>query len=138
MTAPTHGIGRKNGLGVAALVLAILSLLFSWSVVGGIIGGVVAVVLGLLGRGRATRSEADNGGVAVAGIALGALAVVVSIAFAVIWWNAWHDVGGSDYMDCVVRAGNDQKAQEACTNKWLDNVQTKFSITPATPTPGST
>ena len=59
----------KNGLGLAALILAIIGLLLCWSVAGGIVLGVVAVILGFLGRGRVKRGEADNGGVAIAGIA---------------------------------------------------------------------
>jgi hypothetical protein len=139
VTGPRIGLARKNGLGTAALVLAIVGLALCWSVLGGIGCGVLAVILGFLGRGRASRGEADNGGIATAGIALGVLAVVVSLAFVVIWWFAWRDVGGTEYLDCAVRAGNDQQAINGCTDKWLDQVQERFSVTPTTqPTLGST
>ncbi|HYO01525.1 MAG TPA: DUF4190 domain-containing protein [Mycobacterium sp.] len=130
--------GPRNGPGTAALVVAIAGLVFCWSVVGGIVCGVVAVILGLRGRGRAARGEANNGGIATAGMALGLVAVVVSLAFAVIWAYAWRDAGGTDYLDCAMQAGNDQKAVQACTDKWLDNIQGKFSISPPRPTQGST
>ena len=100
--------------------------------------GVVAVIVGFVGRGRATRGEADNGGIATAGMALGAVAVVASLAFAVIWPYAWRDSGGTDYVDCAMRAGNDQKAVEACTDKWLNDIQSRFNISPVRPTREST
>lgn len=70
----------RNGFGVTALVLGILGLVTSWFVVG-IVPGVLAVVFGALGRGRARRGEATNGGSAVAGLILGVLAVVIAIVF---------------------------------------------------------
>lgn len=129
--------GPRNGTGTAALVVAIAGLVFCWSVVGGIGCGIVAVILGVLGRGRAARGEANNAGIATAGGALGLVAVVASVAFAVIWAYAWRDAGGTDYLDCAMRAGNDQKAVEACTDKWLNDIQGKFGISPQ-PTRGST
>jgi hypothetical protein len=125
----------RNGQGTAALVLAIAGLVVCWSVLGGIACGVLAIVLGFLGRGRSARGEADNGAVATAGVALGFLAVVVSLVFVAIWSYAWRDVGGTEYLDCAVRAGNDQHALQGCTDKWIDGVSDKFGITP---TPGST
>nr|MCH9732457.1 DUF4190 domain-containing protein [Actinomycetes bacterium] len=73
---PPAAAAPKNGMGVASLVVAIIAL---FSVVGGVVLGVVAVILGFLGRGRVKRGEADNGGVAIAGIVLGLLSIVVSI-----------------------------------------------------------
>ncbi|MET4432113.1 MULTISPECIES: DUF4190 domain-containing protein [unclassified Mycolicibacterium] len=123
----------RNGLGIAALVLAIVALLFFWSVVGGVVIGVVAVILGIAGRGRAKRGEASNGGVAVAGIALGALAIVVSLAFIAVWVGIFNEVGGADYLDCVANAGTDRTASEACADQLRDRVESRFSVAP-TPT----
>jgi len=72
-------------MGVAALVLGILSILGGIFVIGGLLG-VLAVIFGFLGRGKAKRGEATNGGMALAGIitgfvgiALGLLVLVVTI-----------------------------------------------------------
>ncbi|WP_244187556.1 DUF4190 domain-containing protein [Mycobacterium gastri] len=46
----------------------------------GIILGICAVVMGSFGRTRVRRGEADNNGVAVAGIVLGIVAIVVGLA----------------------------------------------------------
>jgi hypothetical protein len=132
MTGLRNGFALKNGLGTAALVVAIIGLAMCWSVLGGIGCGVVAVILGFLGRGRASRGEADNGGIATAGIGLGFLAIVTSLVFVAIWWYAWRDVGGTEYLDCAVSAGKDQQAIDGCTEKWLDRVQERFSVTATT------
>jgi hypothetical protein len=129
--------GAKNGTGTAALVVAMVGLVLCWSVIGGIICGVVAVALGFVGRTKATRGEADNGGIATAGTALGVVAVVASTAFAVIWVYAWRDSGGTDYLDCAMRAGSNQKAVEACTDKWLDGIKDRYGVSPTSRGPGS-
>jgi hypothetical protein len=126
--------GPKNGLGIAALVAAIVGLVFCWSVFGGVVLGVVAVILGIIGYGRAKRGQATNTGVAIAGIVLGARAVIVSLAFIPIWMGVFSEVGGSDYVDCVSRAGSDPKAVEACANQLRDRMENQFSVT-VTPTP---
>jgi len=72
--SPTH---PKNGLGMASLVVAIVALLLSVSVIGGVIFGFVAVIIGLAAHARVRRGEATNGGVAITGIVLGIVAGVV-------------------------------------------------------------
>jgi hypothetical protein len=125
-------IGARNGTGTAALAVAVLALALSWSVVGGVVCGVVAFALGFVGRGRAVRGEANNSEIATAGIALGFVGVVASLAFAVIWLYAWRDSGGDAYLDCAVRAGNDQRAVQACTDGWLDQFKGTFGVTSKT------
>ena len=120
----------KNGLGLASLVIAIISLL---SVVGGVVLGFVAVVLGFMGRGRAKRGEATNGGVAIAGIILGFLSIIEAVVVIGLFVWGFNEVGGTDYIDCINRAGNDQDAIQQCANQFTDNLETQFSITVTTP-----
>ena len=119
---------RKDGLGISALIVAILGLLFSWSVVGGFVLGIVAVILGFAGRGRVKSGEASNGGVALAGIVLGALAVVVSLIFIAIWYGAFSDIGGTDYLDCLSKAGSNPKAVDGCANQFQDHLESRLSV----------
>lgn len=126
---PPPPVAPKNGLGIAALVLAIAALVFCWSVFGGIVLGVCAVIIGIGARVRVKRGEATNGGVAVAGIALGALAIVVSLVFIPIWVNLFHDIGGTDYVDCLNRAGSDQQSVQRCADRFRENVEDQFSVT---------
>jgi Domain of unknown function (DUF4190) len=132
---PPPPIGPRNGLGIASLVLAIIALLGVWSVLGGIILGLVAVVMGFVAWGRVKRGTANNGGVAIAGIVLGTLAVIVGLAFIGIWMAFWKDVGGGDYISCMQKAGSDQFKQQQCADQFRENVQDRFSVT-LTPTPG--
>jgi hypothetical protein len=126
--------GPKNGLGITALVLAIIALLSVWTVVVAVILGPAAVVVGFVGRGRVKRGTANNGGVALAGIALGALAIIVGLAFIPIYTVVWKDVGGGDYVDCIQKADNDKLEQQRCADKFRQNVQDRLSVT-LTPTP---
>ncbi|MBS1693191.1 MAG: DUF4190 domain-containing protein [Actinobacteria bacterium] len=119
----------KNGLGVAALVLAVIALLSVWSVIGGIVLGLIAVILGFVARGRVRRREATNGGVAIAGIVLGFLAIVISLVFIAIWVSVFNEVGGGDYVDCLSGAGSDERAVQQCADQFRDRIENEFSVT---------
>jgi hypothetical protein len=126
--------GPRNGLGIATLALAIIGLVFCWTVVGGVILGLCAVIIGFVARGRVKSGEATNGGVAIAGIVLGFLAIIVSLVFIPIWIGVFSEVGGTDYVDCVSKAGSDNKAIQQCADQFRNRIENQFSIT-ATPTP---
>ena len=121
----------QNGLGIASLVTAIIGLL---TVIGGIILGIVAIILGFLGRDRVNRGEADNGGVATAGIILGFLGIIVSLVVIAIGIWGFMRAGGDDYIDCMQKAGTDRAAQLQCEGTFRDTLEDEFSIT-ITPTP---
>ncbi len=120
----------KNGLGIAALVVAIIALI---SVVGGVVLGIVAVILGFLGWQRARRGEATNGGVAIAGIVLGILSIIEAIVVIVLSVWVFNEVGGTDYMQCLSNAGSDQDAVARCVDQFQTRVEDQFSVTLTTP-----
>jgi len=93
---------RNNGMGTAALVLGIVGLLLFWTVIGGIVLGILALIFGFLGRGRVKRREADNGGAATAGIVLGALALVAGIVFTLVVVLAVAE-DQEKYEECLAR-----------------------------------
>ncbi|WP_330298832.1 DUF4190 domain-containing protein [Streptomyces sp. NBC_00503] len=72
---------KSNGFGVTALVLGIIAVI---SCYGGILFGIPAVIFGVLGRGKARRGEADNDGMALAGIITGIVGIVISCLFIAI------------------------------------------------------
>ena len=43
-------------------------------------------------------------------------------------------VGGSDYVDCMAKAGNDEQAMQQCADTFRERIENEFSIT-VTPTP---
>jgi uncharacterized membrane protein YidH (DUF202 family) len=108
----------NNGLGIASLAFAIASLvLFSFGLMFGdtsrgiatialvfasVIIGVAGVVVGFAARRRVKRGEADNGGVAVAGIVVGIMAVVaILIAIAVLALAAYVFSLETNWQHCM-------------------------------------
>ncbi|MGI5357758.1 DUF4190 domain-containing protein [Streptomyces sp. CA-252508] len=90
----------SNGMGIAALVLGIVSVVLFCMWGFGIVPGILALVFGVLGRKKVQRGEADNHGVALAGIILGAVGIVVSGAFlAFLIWAVATSEGGSGHQD---------------------------------------
>jgi hypothetical protein len=120
--------GPRNGLGATSLALAITALLVVWSVVGGIILGLTAVVTGFLARGRVKRGTANNGGVATAGIVLGALAVIVGVVFIPIWMALWNNINGGDYVSCMQNAGPDRVKRQHCVDRFREHIEDRLSI----------
>jgi len=123
---PGAGNAPKNGMGIAALIVAIAGIVTALSVVGGVALGIVAVVLGFIGHGRAKRGEADNGGVAIAGIVLGVLAVIAGIGCIFVYVGIWRTAGGGDYVDCMTKAGSDAAEQQQCTDRFREHFENKF------------
>ncbi|MFF8915784.1 DUF4190 domain-containing protein [Streptomyces sp. NPDC015032] len=85
---PWGGPAPANGLGIAAMVLGIIAVagFCFWGL--GVVLGVLALIFGIIGRGRAGRNEATNGGMALAGIILGSIGIVISGAFlALMIWG---------------------------------------------------
>lgn len=124
----------KNGLGIASLVVAIIAL---FSVVGGVVLGVVAIILGVLGVQRAKRGEATNRGIAIAGIVLGILSIIEAIVLIVLFGWFFNEVGGTDYVDCLSKAGSDQQAAQRCADEFQKRVEDQFSVTLTTPVPAT-
>lgn len=119
----------RNGLGIAALVLGILAVVTFWMgffiiliVIPGLFG-IVAIVLGVIGRKRAKRGEATNGGVALWGVILGAVGLVLAIGSAIITGAFLNSSGGGDYLSCVSDANGDQATITQCANDFQQNVQ---------------
>ncbi|MBZ4014602.1 DUF4190 domain-containing protein [Streptomyces purpurogeneiscleroticus] len=84
----------RNGLGIAALVLGVIGALsgliplmfwFAGTL------GLLALIFGLVGRGRAKRGQATNKGVALAGALLGIASLILSVVGAVITFTAVKD-----------------------------------------------
>lgn len=74
--APT-GPAKTNGLALAALIVGISALVFCWVPVLGLLLGIVAVVLGILGMKKAT--DGSGKGLAIGGLATGALALLIGL-----------------------------------------------------------
>lgn len=121
-TAPGFGAGPRNGFGTAALVLGILSIVTCVTVVGGVLLGLLAVVFGVLGRGRAKKGLASNGGLAVTGLILGVVGLVLSIVIAVAVGSLLSRGDFGSLTECLEQAGDDQSAIDECSAEFEDSV----------------
>jgi hypothetical protein len=77
----TPGASKPQGLAIGALVCGILSLVLfcMWFV--SIPLGIVAIILGVIGKGKAARGEAGGEGLAKTGMILG----IVGSVLAILW-----------------------------------------------------
>lgn len=86
---------------VAALVIGILAL-FTAPVGIGLILGAAAVLMGIIARRRAKRGQGAHGGMALAGIMLGVLAIVVGLAISAIFvYGFATDEFNETYQHCL-------------------------------------
>ncbi|MFH8364311.1 DUF4190 domain-containing protein [Streptomyces anulatus] len=87
----------NNGLGTAAMVIGIISVVGFCLYGVNIILGILALIFGIIGLGRAKRGEATNRGMALAGVILGSVGIVVGAAIlGLIIWAATSADSDSD------------------------------------------
>lgn len=108
---------RRNGFGTTALVLGILAVPGAFLVVPGLVLGILAIVFGVLGRRRARRHEATNGGAALGGLITGVVATVIAVAVIVVVVLVLNSKAGKDYQSCR-DAALTQRQVDACTTQF--------------------
>jgi Domain of unknown function (DUF4190) len=119
--------GRRNGVGVAALVIGVVALvlvvLLLFSPLG-VLLGLIAVVLGIIGLVRANRGEADNRGQAVAGLVTGGLALLLGIFFTISvgTWFATHVNDFQRFGNCMDNAVG-AAAREQCARELSQDLE---------------
>jgi hypothetical protein len=118
----------KNGFGIAALVLGILAIVLSWSAVGGILLGVLAIIFGILGIRRAGRGQATNKGMAISGLVTGIVGLIIGIIVAVALGSFLSVFGGSvnDLKTCLQNAGQDSTQIQQCDTQYQQQIQQKI------------
>lgn len=98
---PPYGAGgsgqpvpRPNNVAIAALIVGILAVLATITIIGGMVLGLVAVVLG--GVGVSKSGELQRGrGQAIAGIVLGGIALLLSAALVALGFIAYTELSGN-------------------------------------------
>jgi hypothetical protein len=71
-------------MGLASMIVGIVSIPLACLCGLGLLGGIVAIVLGFLGKGKADRGEATNRGQALAGIITGAVALGLGVLWIIL------------------------------------------------------
>jgi hypothetical protein len=118
--------GRRNGIGTAALVVGVVSLVLAVLV----IFAPLAALLGLIGTGlgiagilRVNRGLADNRGQAAAGLITGllglALGIVISISVGT--FLASHVTDFNRFGSCLDKASG-SAARETCARQFADRL----------------
>lgn len=110
---------KSNGLGIAALVVGILSIPAAFLAgVPGIVLGLIAIVLGIVGLRRVKARRADNRGMAITGVVTGVLGLLLGIA--VLAFTAFIVNTAGDCLTEFEQTG-DQAAYEQCVEENLNN-----------------
>jgi hypothetical protein len=117
----------RNGLGVAALVLGVTSLVAALSFLLfplGLLGGLVAAVLGITAVTRRRKNGATNTGQASAGIICGVLALAVAIVFSVRFgtFAALHTNVFTTFANCIAKASN-RSALSSCIARLANDIR---------------
>jgi len=110
-------------MAIAALVLGILAVLLCWTVVGGVLLGLIAVVLGAVAASRARRRVAAGRGMAIAGVVLGLLGLVLSVALVFIGFSLFNSSGGKTLTECIQNADGDQAKIDQCQQDFQRNLE---------------
>ncbi len=89
----SHPDAPRNEFGVASLILGAVALFTCWLLIG-VPLGIAAVVTGDIARRRVARGEANNPRTALAGIALGVIAILAGLV--AIGYYSWLDAQTPD------------------------------------------
>lgn len=112
------GANQPKGLAIASLVLGIVGFIFSWIAFGGIFA-LVGVVLGIVALMK-TKTGGGGKGFAIAGIALGAISLVISVIVLVFFGWIFSIAG-----NCSQYANDDIRFNQ-CINEQL-GVESSYS-----------
>ena len=108
-------------MGIAALVLGALALVFSWTIVGGFLFGVLGVVFGVIHNGRVRRRQATAQGLGIAGLVMGIIGIVVAGILVIVGAWLFSTSRGQNYLDCVNNANGNQQEIQRCIDRYLNN-----------------
>jgi hypothetical protein len=81
---PMPGAAKPAGLAIASMVLGIISAVTFCAWYLSVPCGIIAIVLGVVAKGKVTRGEGSGGGMATAGTVLGVIGVTLSIIIIIL------------------------------------------------------
>ena len=113
---------QGKGLAIAALIVGIFALLFSWTLVGGILLGLIAIVLGAIGSSKAKKGTAGGRGMAITGLVLGALGLLIAVGIIVVAALFLNSDTVTGLQDCLEQAGTDAGAQAQCQEDFANDL----------------
>ena len=87
------GPNKPQGMAIAALICGILSIVLVCVNILSIPLGIAAIVLGIIGRGKAQRGEAGGEGLAKTGMILGIVGIALAILLTILAWAGMSFLG---------------------------------------------
>lgn len=114
----------RNGLGIAALVVGILSLVFMVIFPPiGVILGILGLVFGIIGVRRVGRGQATNRGQAMAGWITGVIGLLGSIAFlAIVGAFIFSHRSQIDTLTHCLQNAHTQHARDVCNTQFRNSI----------------
>ncbi|MWA08488.1 DUF4190 domain-containing protein [Streptomyces sp. BA2] len=104
---------NNNSLAIAALVLGILAILLFWTVIGGVLLGLLAVIFGIIGARKARGGRAPYGKMSIIGAVLGGLGLIASAVIIAIGASILNSDEYKNFDDCVKHADS-QSERDSC------------------------
>lgn len=124
---PAQPVRRRNGVGTAALVVGVVSLVLAVLVIFAALAiplGIIAAILGGIGMSRVSKGQADNRGHAVTGLITGLLAIVVAVAIGIsfVALIAEHQSDLRKFGTCMTES-DDDNARARCFRELGDRLE---------------
>jgi uncharacterized membrane protein len=92
-----------------------------WTVIGGIVLGILAVVFGFVGRGRVKRGEADNRRSTTAGIITGIVGIVLAGGLIALGFSILNSPAGKNLQQCLKNANGNKAAVSQCDTQYANS-----------------
>lgn len=102
-------------------MLGLLACLFFWTVVGGLLLGLLAVVFGIIAALRTRQGRAPRRVMAIVGAAFGALGLIGSAIVLVVAVSVFDSPEFRNFEDCMNQA-NGRAAEDRCTEDFIDEL----------------
>ena len=116
---PVPGASKPAGLAVTSMVLGIVSLVLFCVIYVSIPCAIIAVVLGSVARGKVKRGE--GGGMAMAGLVCGCIAIVVAVLW-VVFIAAMLGYGGDALNKAIKEQERQNRMGQGGTGMFLPNI----------------
>jgi O-antigen ligase len=124
---PHHDTSQRSrggsGLAITALVLGVLALVTSWTIIGGVLLGLGAIIVGLIALTRIRQGRGQGRAMAVIGIVTAVIGLLVAIGVIVLGASFLNSDTGQKLRDCLEQAGNDETAQAQCERDFEDDLR---------------
>ena len=111
-------VRRGGASATAALVFGMIALVTSFTVIGGVLFGLLALAFGVIGSRRAKRGLAFGRGRAIAGILTGLLGLIIAIALVGFGVSILNTPAGKDLKNCLSKAGTNASAIQTCRQQY--------------------